>query len=328
MRRLPAPSAPGQPPPSAGPSEHPQRPERVPAARLAYRLAELEGERLVVRSIEEPAAIGLPPALDELQGVVHAWVGLDAGGPEVVERAEDVVVVARRERELSGTPDSRPRRSTDVGRARARADIPRLAAGAVICAEPTARSYSSSPSSTQIVVWNDDAVLFGASQFQPPSSSCSLSRRSARLSVGWPKYAPIASTPPLMQGSTSPSKKGLAAELLVPPEACFEARRPPTRRRVGAVGARSAQQLSGEERRQPVGCVRTMPCAVCSLAREDRGTEPFVRDARAFRGDRLRRRVREIAHGLPADRGIGIEQPVDRIHDRIITARKADASPP
>jgi hypothetical protein len=76
--------------------------------------------------------------------------------------------------------------------------------------DPTARSYSSSPSSTQIVVWYDERRLFGASQFQPPSSSCSPSRRCARLSDGRPKYAPSASAPPLMHGSTSPSKNGFA----------------------------------------------------------------------------------------------------------------------
>src|ERR1700728_3028303 len=59
-----------------------------------------------------------------------------------------------------------------------------------------------------MVVWKEERVLFGASQFQPPSGSCSLRRRRARLSVGRPKYAPSARTPPLMHGSTSPAKKG------------------------------------------------------------------------------------------------------------------------
>ncbi len=70
------------------------------------------------------------------------------------------------------------------------------------------RSYSSRPSSTQIVVWNDERELAGASQFQPPSLSCSPTRRRARRSDGRPKNAPSASTPPLMHGSTSPSKNG------------------------------------------------------------------------------------------------------------------------
>src|SRR5262249_58599180 len=87
---------------------------------------------------------------------------------------------------------------------------PRRLAAAIAGADPVARSYSSSPSSTQIVVWYDDTALFGASQFHPPSASCSESKRCARLSDGRPKYEPSASAPPLMHGSTSPSKNGFA----------------------------------------------------------------------------------------------------------------------
>jgi hypothetical protein len=42
----------------------------------------------------------------------------------------------------------------------------------------------SSPSSTQMVVWNEDRRLLGASQFQPPSSSCSPRSRLASASFG------------------------------------------------------------------------------------------------------------------------------------------------
>ncbi len=37
---------------------------------------------------------------DDMQGIADARVGLETGGPEVVERTENVVVVAGREREL------------------------------------------------------------------------------------------------------------------------------------------------------------------------------------------------------------------------------------
>jgi hypothetical protein len=46
---------------------------------------------------------------------------------------------------------------------------PRRRASATAVVAPLAFSYSSSPSSTQIVEWNDDRTLGGASQFQPPS---------------------------------------------------------------------------------------------------------------------------------------------------------------
>jgi hypothetical protein len=38
-----------------------------------------------------------------------------------------------------------------------------------------------------MVEWNDDLVLGGALQFQPPSYSCSESRRSSNLSLLVPK---------------------------------------------------------------------------------------------------------------------------------------------
>src|SRR5690242_14155477 len=82
------------------PTEHTQRSKRVPPAGLAHRLIERKGERLVVRVIEKPAAVSLPPALDNLQSIADARVGPDAGGLEVVERTQNVVVVAGREREF------------------------------------------------------------------------------------------------------------------------------------------------------------------------------------------------------------------------------------
>ena len=42
-----------------------------------------------------------------------------------------------------------------------------------------------------MVVWNDERWLFGASQFQPPSSSCSPRSRLARASFGFLKYEPM-----------------------------------------------------------------------------------------------------------------------------------------
>src|SRR5262249_21227911 len=71
-------------------------------------------------------------------------------------------------------------------------------------------SYSNNPSRTQMVEWNEDRLLGGAWQFQPPSSSCSRRRRSASPSRGSPKYAPVTTTLPLIQGSTPPSKQGEA----------------------------------------------------------------------------------------------------------------------
>src|SRR5437867_21506 len=85
---------------------------------------------------------------------------------------------------------------------------PRRRASRTADGPPFAFSYSNSPSSTQIVELNEDRLLGGASQFQPPSSSCSPRSRSTSRSLASPKYAPQARTLPLIQGSTSPSKNG------------------------------------------------------------------------------------------------------------------------
>ena len=72
---------------------------------------------------------------------------------------------------------------------------------------PVARSNSSRPSSTLIVVSNEDRTdPFSASQFQPPSSSRSPRIRSTIGATSTPKYAPVSIVLPLMHGSTSPSK--------------------------------------------------------------------------------------------------------------------------
>src|SRR6185312_14883989 len=88
-----------------------------------------------------------------------------------------------RNSELATPPVDRRRNRLRVSRY----SSPRRLAAVTSGADSTARSYSRSPSNTQIVVWYEERALGGASQFQPPSSSCSPTRRRARLCVGRPK---------------------------------------------------------------------------------------------------------------------------------------------
>src|SRR5262249_10126480 len=92
----------------------------------------------------------------------------------------------------------------------------------------------------------------------------------------------------------------LRAKRLVPPEAGLEAR--DRRRDAGAGGAdpRRAQQLQREKGWQPVRRAGAVPRAILSLTGEDCGADAFVRHAGALRGDRRRKRIRQIAHRLPA----------------------------
>jgi hypothetical protein len=170
---------------------------------------------------------------------------------------------------------------------------PRRLAAAISSADPTARSYSSSPSSTQIVAWNDERALFGASQFQPPSSSCSPTRRCARISVRRPKWAPSASVPPLMHGSTSPSKNGFApnsAQRSSQKPVRLSRRKPASRCTTANSTAASARSMpvahnreQREEGRQPDGGLGPPPRAVRSLAGENFPAEPYARDVGAPR---------------------------------------------
>ena len=57
-----------------------------------------------MRVIEEPSTIRLPLALDDAYGIPNAHVRLNTSVPEVIERTEDVVVIAGRERELQERP--------------------------------------------------------------------------------------------------------------------------------------------------------------------------------------------------------------------------------
>jgi hypothetical protein len=60
------------------------------------------------RRVREPSAVGLPFTFDEMHGITDPCVGLDIGFPKIVERAENVVMVARRERQLQESRIEQP----------------------------------------------------------------------------------------------------------------------------------------------------------------------------------------------------------------------------
>ena len=86
------------------PVENSKGMECVPAAWLADGFCQRKCEGFGVGIVEEPAAVGLAFGFDELNGFGETWVGhgfcVDASGAEVIEGAENVVVVARRESEF------------------------------------------------------------------------------------------------------------------------------------------------------------------------------------------------------------------------------------
>ncbi len=198
---------------------------------------------------------------------------------------------------------------------------PRRRAAATSAEPPIARSCSSRPSTTLIVVPNDDTVApFSTSQFQPPSGSCSPSSRSTSGATSTPKYEPVATTLPLMHGSTSPSKKRLSAHGVSNSGSrqitcsCTSA----IARRAGSLAGiepEPPEQLQRVEGVRPVVRPRpAAPLAVARLERQQPRAPALGRDPRSFGGDAPRRLVREVAHRLPTDGWIGFEQPVDNGH--------------
>jgi len=85
--------------PFLAPLEHPQSSESVPPARLTDRFSRGQRNGLFIGAIKDPSTVRLAPVANSLQSVIHTRV-VTARISEVVERAENVVMVARRKREL------------------------------------------------------------------------------------------------------------------------------------------------------------------------------------------------------------------------------------
>jgi hypothetical protein len=110
------------------------------------------------------------------------------------------------------------------------------------------------------------------------------------------------------------AEERLSAERFVPRKAGREAGHRRGDRRIRGIDAGHAKRAHRAQRRHPRRLAVAMPRAVGALACEQRGCESFARDARALGGDGRAVAVGEIAQRLPANRGVSIEQPVDRVH--------------
>jgi hypothetical protein len=86
--------------PGFPPAKDARRPERIPSARLTDCFIERDRERLIIRGIERPPAIGKAFMFDDVDRFSHARVRRRSARPEVIESAEYVVVIAGRKGEL------------------------------------------------------------------------------------------------------------------------------------------------------------------------------------------------------------------------------------
>ena len=89
----------------------------------------------------------------------------------------------------------------------------------------------------------------------------------------------------------------------------------PSRLLAGGVEAEPPQELEDVERVGPVLRPGSLgPPAIGRLEGEQRCAPSLGRDPRSLDSDDIRRLPRQVAHDLPADRGVGIEQPIDDGH--------------
>ena len=176
------------------PAEHAQGAQRQPAGGLTDAVVHLEPHASRQGAVEQPHAVRSLLAahvVDRLpQSRVARAVTEVGGGPEVVQGPQHVVAASGWARRTTGTSSSagspEPRRRKSCRCRRYSSPARRAARESGV--PPVARSCSSSPSSTLIVVWNDERVEpLGRSQFQPPSSSRSPTSRSTIGDMSTPK---------------------------------------------------------------------------------------------------------------------------------------------
>ena len=180
---------------------------------------------------------------------------------------------------------------------------PRARAAVTSVEPPVARSCSSSPSSTLIVVSNDPRIEpFSCSQFQPPSAICSVEQPvDDALHV-------LAEVGADRDGRAVDARLDLAVEerqvVVLPAAVLADERDRPADAGLGRVEPEDPQQHQGRLRAGPFGEVRAAAPAGRRRAGGRAAARPSPRgDPRALGGDDVGRLVEQVAHHLPADRG-------------------------
>ena len=174
--------------------------------------------------------------------------------------------------------------------------------------------------------WNDERVEPSThSQFQPPSAIRWSRNHWAIPETSAPSHTPLARVKALMQQSTSPPQYGrssysqrlfAARRSAVPASAA--ASRPQSRRvlsvHVVAVhGCPAPSAASGPLKSKSAREERAArPLAVGVLQCEQPRAEPLGGDAGPSRSPDLPRQASEVALDLPAQRRVGVEQPVEQ----------------
>ncbi len=270
--------------------------------------------------VQEPATLGLAAVLDELKGFAGMRVGSGAGGAEVVERAKDVVAIARGigEAEELGIDDFSGAEAAEK-RSLEQVFFATLTGGGDFrSGSDRTFVFEKTFEHTDRAVKRRDLALGG---FAVPTAVLKLiCDETAREALGgMSEVGSRGKRAAIDAGFDFALEEGLRAELGVPAKTSLQALDGSFDGGVGGVDAGGAQELHGEEGGQPVWSVGAVPGTVGTLARENFGGYAFVRDAGTLQGEGGRGDVREIAHGLPTNGGIGIEEPGKGIHGENIT---------
>src|SRR5438874_476824 len=133
-----------------------------------------------MKQVERPAPVLVAVLDHDFYCFADATIRPDSRIPQIIEPSQNVVVPERREGEAQPAFVDDFAGSKRAEHAAFEQIIFASFPGARDGGRFAARSYASSPSSTQRVVWNEELRLSGRfgegstdSQFHPPSSSCS-----------------------------------------------------------------------------------------------------------------------------------------------------------
>lgn len=195
-------------------------------------------------------------------------------------------------------------------------------------AEPAARPYSSRPSNTDRGVEGGDLAL-SRRVTVPPAVVELLAQQSPReVLIGMSKvgaegkHAAVDARFLLAfeegvgaRRSAQPRRPHVpAAAVVAPAQVGFGTGERRLDCRVCRISAGCAQELQGEQGRQPRGSVGSPPCTVLLLESEDGCAQPFARNATALHCNGSGGSIGEVVHRLPADGGVRIEEKVERVH--------------
>jgi hypothetical protein len=168
-----------------------------------------------------------------------------------------------------------------------------------------------------MVVWNEERRLGGrfgdkkghASQFQPPSSSCSPRSCLASASLGSLKYAPKAEDSAVDAGlgfaaKVMPVVEPLKHEPLVDAVDHFASL---------LAGGVETEVLQGDETVEgnQVPLPRVAPVAGSRLGGEKLSSRAFGGDPGPLDSNHVRSLIGQVAHDLPTNGGVRIEEPFD-----------------